>query len=132
MELEIVKVRAAKFEMEVRKEERLEEIESELDDFDDGDEDDKRILENELSVLQDILDGLKGYGGDVQWRGDWYPITLIHESYFVEYCEELVKDVGDLPKEIPSYIEIDWDKTAENMKWDYSSIEIDGNTYYYR
>ena len=37
-----------------------------------------------------------------------------------------------MPREIPSYIEIDWDATADNLKVDYSEIEIDGDTYFYR
>jgi hypothetical protein len=86
----------------------------------------------ELKELATILDELKGSGGDEQWRGDWYPITLIADSYFVDYCEELVSDIGDMPREIPSYIEIDWEATANNIKVDYSEIEIDGDTYYFR
>ena len=86
----------------------------------------------ELKELATILDELKGSGGDEQWRGDWYPITLIADSYFVDYCEELVSDIGDMPREIPSYIEIDWEATANNIKLDYSEIEIDGDTYYFR
>lgn len=58
--------------------------------------------------------------------------AMIKESYWVEYCEEMVKDIGDLPSKIPTYIEIDWEATAENIQQDYSSIEYDGNTYYYR
>jgi hypothetical protein len=86
----------------------------------------------ELKELAIILDELKGSGGDEQWRGDWYPITLIADSYFVDYCQELVSDIGDMPREIPSYIEIDWEATANNIKVDYSEIEIDGDTYYFR
>ena len=86
----------------------------------------------EYNSLQLILEGLCGYGGDEQWRGDWYPITLIHDSYFVEYVSELVSDIGDLPRELPSYIEIDWYKTAGNVRADYSCINIDGVDYWYR
>ena len=82
--------------------------------------------------MRDILDDLKGCGGDEQWRGDWYPITLIREDYFTDYCMELVQDIGDLPRDIPSYLEIDWQKTANNIRMDYSETDIDGNTYYFR
>lgn len=58
--------------------------------------------------------------------------TLIRESYWVEYVEELVSDIGDMPREIPSYIAIDWDKTAANIKADYTEAEFDGVTYYLR
>lgn len=36
--------------------------------------------------------------------------TLIHESYFTDYCKDLCEDIGDIPKSLPSYIEnnINW------------------------
>jgi hypothetical protein len=86
----------------------------------------------EFQQIESILDKLKGNGGDEQWQGDWYPVTMIVENYFTEYAQDLVSDIGDMPREIPSYIEIDWDATADNIKRDYSSIDIDGNTYYFR
>jgi hypothetical protein len=87
---------------------------------------------DELKEIALILDELKGSGGDEEWRGDWYPLILIADSHFVDYCEELVSDIGDMPREIPSYIEIDWEATANNIKVDYSEIDIDGDTYYFR
>ena len=82
--------------------------------------------------LQNILQDLKGYGGDEQYEGDWYPVTLIRESYFTEYTRELLADCDILPPKIPDYIEIDWHATARNIQVDYSSVEIDGATYWYR
>jgi hypothetical protein len=86
----------------------------------------------EYRAIKEVLEELKGSGGDEQWRGDWYPCTMIAEDYFTAYCQDLVSDIGDMPREIPSYIEIDWDATANNIKIDYSSIDIDGTTYYFR
>ncbi len=86
----------------------------------------------EYLALCEILDDLCGNGGDEQWRGKWFPVTLISEDYFTEYAKDLVQAIGDLPRDIPSYLEIDWDATAENIKVDYSTVEIDGDTYYYR
>jgi hypothetical protein len=40
--------------------------------------------------------------------------------------------IGDMPKEIPSYIVIDWDATAENIQADYTSVDFDGVTYWIR
>lgn len=88
--------------------------------------------ESEYNNLKDLLEDLKGNGGDEQWRGDWYPLTLIQDDYFVDYCEELVKDIGELPRDIPSYIVIDWKETAENLKVDYFSVDFDGETYWTR
>lgn len=56
---------------------------------------------------------------------------MINDSYFVEYCEELVKDIGDMPKKIPGYIVIDWDATADNLKTDYNSVDFEGVTFWY-
>lgn len=58
--------------------------------------------------------------------------TLIAEEYWVEYVEDMLKDCGDLPQDIPHYIAIDWEQTAENIKEDYSYVEYQGTTYFYR
>lgn len=80
----------------------------------------------ELATLKAFAEQLEGYG-------DWHHgETLIRESYFVEYCQELVSDIGDMPREIPSYIVIDWEATASNLKVDYTESELDGVTYYMR
>jgi hypothetical protein len=50
----------------------------------------------------------------------------------VDYCQELLEDIGDIPKGLPGYIVIDWEATAENLKADYSTVDFDGQTYYYR
>ena len=64
---------------------------------------------------------------------DWrYGETLIPEEDFVSYCQELLQDIGDLPKDLPWYIAIDWDQTAENLKADYVEVEYLGNTYLVR
>lgn len=87
---------------------------------------------DEFEQLTNILEELKGQGGDEQWQGDWYPSTLISEVYFVEYAQELCQDIGAIPDDFPSYIEIDWEVTARNIQMDYSEIDIDGLTYYFR
>lgn len=87
---------------------------------------------SDLAMLESLLSDLKGNGGDKQWEDSWYPIGLIRDSYFVEAMQELVQDIGDLPKDIPGYLVIDWDATAGNLRADYSSVEFDGITYWYR
>lgn len=89
-------------------------------------------LSEELDTLENLLSDLAGKGGDEQWEGIWYPVTLIRETYFVEAMQELVQDIGDLPQGIPSYLVIDWEATAENLRADYSSVEYDGVDYWYR
>ena len=106
---------------------RVEELDPEYSDIKLTDDEVKEFAE-----LQAILDDLKGYGGDEQWRGDWYPVTLICDSYFTDYAREMLHDCGDIPRDIPHYIEIDWDATARNIRVDYTPTEIDGVTYWYR
>lgn len=86
----------------------------------------------ELACIQSVLSDLCGNGGDEQWRGDWYPSLLIRHTDFRDYCKELVEDIGGLPKDIPSYLVIDWDETARNLKVDYSEVEFQGVTYLFR
>lgn len=57
---------------------------------------------------------------------------LIRDTYWVKYVEELVCEIGDMPPKIPDYIVIDWEATADNVKADYASVEVGGDTYYYR
>lgn len=84
----------------------------------------------ELEKLEELLSDLCGYGGDEQWNGDWYPLTLIRDSYFETAMDELLEDIGDMPKDIPSYLKITVDYAA--LQQDYSSVEFDGVTYWYR
>jgi hypothetical protein len=81
----------------------------------------------ELRVLKALADEASQYAAD--WR---HGATLIHEDYFTEYCEQMVEDIGDLPREIPSYLVIDWEATANNLRQDYTSVDFDGEKYLVR
>lgn len=84
----------------------------------------------ELVQLESVLSDLRGNGGDEHWEGDWYPVSLIRDSYFEEAMDELIEDIGDMPKDIPVYLTITINYRALQM--DYTSVEIDGVTYWYR
>lgn len=83
----------------------------------------------ELKALLSLQDELEGYAPD--WN---HGCTLIRDSYFTEYCKELVNDIGDLPRDLPAYIEnnINWEGVAEDLQVDYTSGEFDGVTYWVR
>jgi len=83
---------------------------------------------DELETLTHIIDQADGYG---EFE---YGETLIHKSYFAEYCRELCEDVGDIPSGLPWYIEnhIDWDGVAREIKQDYTEIDFDGVSYFMR
>lgn len=83
----------------------------------------------ELDVLQRLADDAEGYAEG--WR---YGVALIRESYFTDYARELIEDCGNLPRDLPAYIEnnINWDGVAEDLLADYTAVDFDGVTYYVR
>jgi hypothetical protein len=58
--------------------------------------------------------------------------TLVRDSYFAQYVQDLCEDCGDVPANLPNYIVIDWAATAENIRSDYTPFEFDGVTYWGR
>lgn len=106
---------------------RIEELEPEVESNGEG----EHIAE--WKTLTAIMEDLAGAGGDEQWRGDWYPITLIRESYFREYAQDLAEDIGAVnPNASWPNNCIDWDLAARELKYDYSATTIDDCTYYFR
>jgi len=63
-----------------------------------------------------------------------YGATIIENDYFQEYAKELVKDIGDLPADLPGYIEhnIDWEGVADDIARDYTIVSYENNDYYIR
>jgi antirestriction protein len=61
-------------------------------------------------------------------------IEKVEESYSGEYSsdikfvQELLESTGDIPKNLPNYIHIDWESTARDIMYDYST----GNNHYFR
>lgn len=113
---------------------RFEELETELDDAHEDDETNEALdLRAEFDTLKELLSDLEGNGGDEEWRGSWYPVTLIRESYFKDYAEQLAEDIGAINAEAswPNNC-IDWDQAASELQMDYTSTEFDGVTYWYR
>lgn len=46
--------------------------------------------------------------------------------------QELLEDIGDIPRDMPHYLVIDWEATARNIAVDYTQVDFDGVTYYIR
>lgn len=116
-------------------EEDIEEIQYELESLKedlDGSQNnlDEWLAENEeeFELLKECIDKFGDYG---EWK---YGATLIHEDYWEEYVEELCKDIGDIPSDLPWYIanHIDWEGVSREIAMDYMTEEIKGNTYYMR
>lgn len=60
-------------------------------------------------------------------------VTYIHECHFVQHAQEVACDlVGrDTINSWPCDC-IDWEQAVDALKMDYSTIELAGETYYYR
>ena len=79
----------------------------------------------ELASLEKLAEEAEGYAPD--WTCG---ATLIRDDYFERAMDELVEDIGDMPKDIPSYMTIVLDYTA--LQQDYSAVDFDGETYWVR
>lgn len=112
---------------------------------------DSRDLEARIKELQESIEQGQDESGDLEelkllaefkatigddcFRNEE---TLIHEGYFTDYIEELIKDCFELPKEFDSgnwpyrHMTMDYEAAAEEAKVDYAEAEFDGTTYYYR
>lgn len=87
----------------------------------------------ELATLRALLAELEGNGGDEQWRGDWYPVTMIRDSYFKVYAMYLAEDIGAIQADAkwPNNC-IDWEQAARELRMDYTSVTFDGVDYWVR
>jgi hypothetical protein len=87
----------------------------------------------ELTMLRTLLEELDGMGGDEQWRGDWYPVTLIRDSYFQTYAQELAEDTGAVDSQAAwPHSCIDWKHAARELQYDYSGVSVNNVTYWTR
>ena len=115
-------------------EERIDELNLEIEDYmdmhdcedsselDHADHPDFAELDNELNAWNEFKQEMD--------NGEWYHgQTFIHVDEFVEYCQESLADTGVIPADIPHYIVIDWEATADNIRADYTEGEIEGESY---
>lgn len=117
--------------------ERIEELEGERDAHnEDGPEEDWATA---FFFEAAELATLKALAEQAESTPDWqYGETLIRESYFTDYIEEMVRDCYELPKEFDSgawpwnNMKMDWDGAAEEAKVDYMEVDFDGVTYLIR
>ena len=92
-----------------------------LDDWDNSEE------AGELRILKALAEEGEGYS-------DWeHGATLIRDSYFETYAQELAEETGAIPADAawPNNC-IDWEQAARELRMDYSGIDFDGVTYWVR
>lgn len=117
-----------------RIEELQEERSSYLEEFSEDERETRAEHWNECTPEGDELAALEALAEEgEQYAADWeYGETLIRYSYLTEYVQQLLEDCGVIPKNIPHYVEIDWEATARNVKADYTEIDFDGVAYFIR
>lgn len=88
----------------------------------------KEEYDGELKALKDLQDDAEGYAPD--WH---HGATLINESYFETYAQELAEDIGSVKQGMEwPYNHIDWEAAADELLGDYTSVDFDGTTFYVR
>ena len=125
--------------------EELEDAEEELATYDGGDDEDLGELQEEVNLAKDALKGWKdenqeeldalialkdycdGYGWDLG-------LTFIAEEDFEEYAEDLASDLygEEIRNASWPFDCIDWEKAADALRQDYSSIDYQGTKYLFR
>lgn len=96
-----------------------------------GPEDNEQAQDDLFAELA-ALEALASEGENAS--SDWeYGATLVRDSYFERYAEELAEDVGAInPNLAWPYTCIDWGRAARELQQDYSQIEFNGVTYWTR
>ena len=103
---------------------------------------DSRDLLDELKTLDEedsydkerieMIDDLKEEVGKDNFE---MGVTFIRENYWVQYCEDMAYDFGYLDRQDdnnPIHYHVDWQGWADAVEMDYSQIDFDGDTYYWR
>lgn len=72
--------------------------------------------------------------GELEGYGDYsHGETIIRDSYFVEFAEQLADDIGAINSDAKWPLNhIDWEAAADSLKVDYMSAEWDGVEYWMR
>ena len=101
----------------------------------------------ELEALGDVLyaddvaelTALKALASEAESSPDWiHGETLIRESYFTDYIEQLIDDCYEMPKAFTSgewpwrHATMDYEAAANEAKSDYFECDFDGVTYLIR
>ena len=89
---------------------------------------DKEDDEERIKEIEDLIEEV---GKDNFEMG----VAFIRENYWVQYCEDMAYDFGYLDgrgDNNPIHLHIDWQGWADAVELDYSQIDFDGDTYYWR
>lgn len=69
-----------------------------------------------------------------QYTTEWKSgAVLILDTHFTKYAQQLAEDIGSIERDSQwPASHIDWDAAADELKQDYSEIEVDGHIYWVR
>jgi hypothetical protein len=120
--------------------ERIEELEREISEADEARESDTptgfELMSDEIDALRVDLAALKALEQEASSSPDWaYGETLIRDSYFERYAEELADEIGAIDPNLAGrwpYTCIDWEAAARDLQQDYQQVDFDGVTYWIR
>lgn len=100
----------------------IDELESELEDQP-ADEKDEVAVERLAALL-----ALKDEIGS-EWEDG---VALVADGYFEDYAREMAEDCGMVGDGNKMSDYVDWERWASDVQTDYSSVEFDDETYWYR
>lgn len=106
----------------------------EIVDFDEVDLEHEGF-KSEYSEEIDEYESIKHFHDELENYGDFiHGATIIADSYFKDYCKASCEDHGEIPKNLPRYIEnnIDWQGVADDLKADYMEARYNGVYYLLR
>ena len=86
----------------------------------------KEYFEEELKEIEEIDDVENELGSEFE-----YGVTLVDVDDFEDYCEELMEEFGYINKDTPQLIKnnINYKGIAYDMKYDYTEVTYQGNSY---
>ena len=84
--------------------------------------------ETRLAALEALEDQLNGDLEEYARKES----TLIPESEFVEDAEDFAYDSGMIERDSSVACYVDWERWADALKMDYTSVDFDGETYLIR
>jgi hypothetical protein len=115
------------------------------DDTSDADADHAALLSAQTDARAELaqwdednaeeLKNLTDLNAEGEGAGDWqHGETMVRDSYFETYAQELADDCGMLNSKGDSwpYTCIDWERAARELQQDYTSVDFGGVTYWLR
>jgi chromosome segregation ATPase len=107
--------------------EQAEELQTAVDE---AEAEHRRALEDFGDDEQTELEELDNLESEIS---DWqHGESMIPEDEFEDYARQFAEDIGGTKDDVWPYTCIDWEKAAEELSQDYSTVSYQGTDYYVR